>query len=302
MDPRIRLRHLRFFAAAARHRSITRAADQLNTVQPSVSRTLGELEEIIGKPLFERSRRGLVLTAAGETLLHFVDMGLAQLSEGVAQSAGRGAGRVVALGMLPNVASALVPQVVERFKQTDPRTVVRLHTGTGDEMLRMLRAGEIDFIIGRLMDDERIHGLNFDHLYDERLAFACRVGHPLAGGEVLTFDRIGAYPVVIPLPGTIIRMELNRFLTQIGAEDFEDAIETISFEFARTYAFRTDAVVIMPYGALKPDIAAGMLALLDVGEGYLVGPVGMTHVPGRELSMPARRLMDLFREAENPHS
>ncbi|MCC5988143.1 MAG: LysR family transcriptional regulator [Pararhodobacter sp.] len=300
MDPRIRLRHLRFFLAVAHRGSVTRAAEALNTVQPSVSRTIAELEAIIGKPLFSRSRRGLVPTAAGETLLQFVDSGLAQISEGVAQSTGRGAGAVVSVGILPNVASALAPQVVARFKQGDPQTIVRLHTGLATQILAMLRSGEIDFIVGRLMEAERIHGLNFDHLYDERLAVACRADHPLARLDAPTLFDVAGYEVILPLPGTIIRKELNRHLVKIGLTGFRNVLETISFEFARRYAANTEAVIILPYGALKPDIETGMLFELDVAGDQLMGPVGMTHVPDRKLSPPARRLMNLFREISEP--
>ena len=58
----------RGFDAAARHKSFTRAAEELHLTQSALSREIKKLEDEIGTPLFERGRRGLELTTAGETL------------------------------------------------------------------------------------------------------------------------------------------------------------------------------------------------------------------------------------------
>ena len=68
LSSRIRLRHLRAFLALSKHGSVTRAAGALNTVQPSLSRTLRELEDELKQPLFGRTANGIIMTRAGEML------------------------------------------------------------------------------------------------------------------------------------------------------------------------------------------------------------------------------------------
>jgi LysR family pca operon transcriptional activator len=59
MDRRIKFRHLDAFSAIARARSLKNAAEQLRLTQPAISRTLKELEDIVGVTLMERSRSGV---------------------------------------------------------------------------------------------------------------------------------------------------------------------------------------------------------------------------------------------------
>ncbi|RYE84082.1 MAG: LysR family transcriptional regulator, partial [Hyphomicrobiales bacterium] len=62
IDPRIKLRHIACFLEVARLKSVVRAADALNISQPAASKTIQELEELLGGALFDRSRRNLFLT------------------------------------------------------------------------------------------------------------------------------------------------------------------------------------------------------------------------------------------------
>ena len=73
---------LRAFEAAARHSSFNRAAEELGTHQPSVSRYIAELEHEIGVRLFERSHRSVTLTPAGEVFHRAVAIGLARIAAG----------------------------------------------------------------------------------------------------------------------------------------------------------------------------------------------------------------------------
>ena len=63
IDPHLRLRHLRCFLATARLESLSAAAEALHLSQPAASKTIKELEEILGVQLFDRSGRRLALTA-----------------------------------------------------------------------------------------------------------------------------------------------------------------------------------------------------------------------------------------------
>ncbi len=73
---------LRAFEAAARHLSFVRAAQELGVHQPTVSRHIADLEYRIGARLFERSRRAVILTPAGEVFHHAVAVCLKRLAAG----------------------------------------------------------------------------------------------------------------------------------------------------------------------------------------------------------------------------
>ncbi|MYD78635.1 MAG: LysR family transcriptional regulator [Gammaproteobacteria bacterium] len=77
-----RMHVLRAFEAAARNRSFTRAAEELGTYQPAVSRYISELEEELGVKLFERKQHSINLTAAGEVYRHGIATGLNRIAAG----------------------------------------------------------------------------------------------------------------------------------------------------------------------------------------------------------------------------
>ena len=74
---------IRYFAAAARHEHLGRAADELDMSQPALSRSILKLEEELGVQLFDRAGRGVRLNSAGKLLLHRVERANAECEDAV---------------------------------------------------------------------------------------------------------------------------------------------------------------------------------------------------------------------------
>ncbi|WP_205853309.1 LysR substrate-binding domain-containing protein [Zhengella mangrovi] len=299
---RIRLRHIRCFLALAELGSMTRAAAALNTVQPALSRTLRELETELGQSLFERTGQGLVLSRAGETFRRHVATGMAQIERGISEACGIAEARTVSVGMLPNVARTLVPRAVSRFKETASDVDVRIHWANVSELVERLRHGEIDFLVGRLLSLDHMSGISFEHLYSETLAFVVRKEHALLDEAHVSLDDIDRHLVIVPLPNTIIRTEMDRFTVARGLAQFRNKIETVSFEFTRTYLAGSDAVACLPVGAIRQELADGRLVRLPVTGDELVSSVGMSFIAGRGLSPAASQMSDFVRDAAKAYA
>src|SRR5215468_10583742 len=100
------LRHLKSFLAVARHGHFTRAAAELGLAQPALSQQIAQLEDELGVPVFERSRRGARLTAAGESLVRRAERILVEVDEARSEAsrfAGLEQGRVV-IGTISSIA------------------------------------------------------------------------------------------------------------------------------------------------------------------------------------------------------
>lgn len=292
---RIRMRHLRCFLAVARHGSASRAAEVMGTVQPSVSRSIRELEEELGSPVFDRTASGLVLNAAGTRLFSYVSNGMGMVDRGFDALRGELGEERVSAYVLPNVIRVLMPGAVRRFKAEYPRTVLSFLATTGGGLHENLRAGRVDFGFGRLLAPEHMDGLSFEQLFSEPLVFFVRAGHPLAGERNLTVHDLDRFEVVMPIPDTIIRAELDRFVISKGLSGFSNVTETISFEFARSYVEMSDAIVFQPLGAMHRELAEGEVVRLDFAVGELVGAVGLTTPAGRSVSAATARLMEMIR-------
>lgn len=292
----VRMRHLRCFNAVARYGNVTRAAEELGTVQPSVSRSIRELEEILETALFERGATGMVLTNAGTTFLQYVSNGINQIDRGIEALRGQIRSSKVTAYILPNVVRMIMPGAVRRYKSLYPNIDLEFLPTTGGGMQENLVRGNVDFGFGRLIAAEHMSGLNFEYLYSEALRFFVRSGHPLSTQSNVTIQDIDAFPVVLPSQNTIIRSEVDSFLISQGKPKLSNMIETISFEFSRNLMFESDTVVCQPLGALRRELDDGRVVALDFALDAMIGAVGITTPAEINITPAAQLLIQTIRE------
>lgn len=275
MDRRIKFRHLDAFSAIARARSFKIAAEQLNLTQPAISKTLKELEDILGVVVMERSRSGVSLTPEGEVFLHFAEQSTAALRHGLRsiQSASVTAG-VLKIGALPSVASALLPDAVLSFTRQSPDTLVEIHEGPHHDLTARLRSGGLDLVVGRLGKPDTMVGLSFQQLYTEEVAIVARPDSPAV--KVHDFTELNQFRVLYPPKDSAIRPLVARLLIAQGVPLFRNRIETASPTFGRTVV-RSDpqTVWIISAGVVANDIAQGHLVALDLDMSPTRGAVGI---------------------------
>ncbi|MFO6077551.1 LysR family transcriptional regulator, partial [Pseudomonas aeruginosa] len=165
LDNRIKFRHLACFLEVARQRSFAKAADAVAVSQPAISKTLKELEEILGARLFERSKAGAELTEAGVTFLRYAGPCVQALRDGVNTLRGHEAQvETVRVGVLSTVESLVVPEVIRRLHRRHGALVVSVATGPSAYLLAQLKVGELDLVVGRMTDSPDIQGLTFEQM------------------------------------------------------------------------------------------------------------------------------------------
>lgn len=119
------------FDAAARHESFTRAAAELSLTQSAVCRQIAALESQLGVALFERTRRGVKLSQAGQAYARKVAQRLAELErDALAVMAGEGSGAVIELAVVPTFGTRWLLPRLPAFQRQHPGVQVHLHTRT----------------------------------------------------------------------------------------------------------------------------------------------------------------------------
>ena len=288
MDRRIKFRHLDAFSAIARERSLKRAAEQLSLTQPAISRTLKELEEIVGAVLMDRSRAGVRLTSHGETFLQFAEQSSAALRQGLrsVQNNAADAGRLK-IGALPSVASRLLVQTAKVFGAAYPDTILQIEEGPHDAMIGQLRSGVLDLVLGRLGRPETMDGLSFHQLYSEEVVIVCRADSPAA--QVKRFEDLENYRVLYPPATSAIRPLIARMLISQGVPLFHDRIETASATFGRGMVLTDPGLVwFISRGVIADDLETGRMKTLDLDTSATVGAVGIMS-RSDEIASPAAR-------------
>jgi LysR family transcriptional regulator, pca operon transcriptional activator len=296
---RVKFRHLQCFLAVFQLGSVQRAAVSLSITQPAVSKTIAELESILGIALFERGRRGAVPTREGRLFAPHANESVAALREGVDKLVRHGANfpATVAIGVLPTVAGPLLPAAVAAFRAAWPAVSVQVWTDSNTRLLERLRSAEIELVVGRLSDPEGMAGMSFEHLYREPLIVAVRAGHELASETSITGLMLARFPVVVPPLGTLIRQSAESVLTAFGANALSSLVETLSVSLGRALALHNDAVWFVPSGAVEHDIELGLLARLPMPFAGTDEPIGLIRRNDHGPSPTAESLMDAIRDA-----
>src|SRR5690606_16549811 len=113
------LRQLQYLKLLYEHGSFSRAADAAHVTQPTLSAGVQELERIVGAPLVDRARSGVILTAAGEEAVRRASAILAQADDLVqaVQVAGQPLSGRFRLGVIPTVAPFLLPRALPALRQ-----------------------------------------------------------------------------------------------------------------------------------------------------------------------------------------
>ncbi|SEP11262.1 LysR family transcriptional regulator, pca operon transcriptional activator [Salinihabitans flavidus] len=294
MDPRLRLRHIACFLEIARAGSLVAAADRLAVTQPAVSKTLRELEDILGQWLFDRSGRGLRLNAAGRAFQQFAGVGMAELER--AQNTVRGAhfGQSrLSLGALPTAATELAPRAALAFHEAHPGCVLRVQTGPNWLLLSQLREGTLDLVVGRMAEPDLMAGLSFEQLYLEDVVAVVRADHPLHGD--VDADQLLTYPLILPPRGAVIRPTVRGFLTSIGAGDPAPMFETVSLAFGRRTLVGSDAIWFISRGVVSDELGNGRLRTLKMKAPILAGPVGISQREDAQPMIERKTLTDCLR-------
>ncbi|SFU81404.1 pca operon transcription factor PcaQ [Halomonas korlensis] len=298
LNARIKLRHLQAFLEVARHRSFARAADRLAITQPGMSKTIKELEEILGTALFERTSRGVALTQAGLTLLRHAGPAIRALEEGVnALGEVRTTIRWLRVGALSTVESRLLPEAIRRWQQAEAvEAGVNVVTGPSAFLLSRLRRGELDLVVGRMTEAREIRDLAFEHLYYERLILVVRVGHPLAEDEPLEAHRLEGYPWVLPPPQTTLRQQVDSFCVRHSLRPPGRQLETLSLPLSHRYTLASDAVWVAPEEAVRDALDEGRLCELSLPLEQQGGSVGLCTNTSMEPSLALEDFCETLRK------
>jgi DNA-binding transcriptional LysR family regulator len=194
---KVELRHLRYFLAVAEELHFGRAAASLGIAQPPLSQQIRKLEEAIGVELFDRSRRRVELSPAGEAMVPFARRALAETSAGIeaARRAARGEIGTLSVGFIESAARTLVPGAVRVFRAAHPDVGLRLRELGVEDQLAALRARSLDIAIVRPPVDDG--GLRLEQLLEERLVVVAPESHRFASRRRIGPRSLDDEPLVL---------------------------------------------------------------------------------------------------------
>lgn len=293
------IQQLRLFEAVARHGSITRAAEEVNLTQPSVSMQVRTLEEKIGMPLTEQVGRTLQLTRAGDEVAAAARDILSRLSamETGLEDLHREVGGRLSVAVV-STARYFMPQLLGSFKRRFPKVEPRLQITNRETLLARMASNADDlYIIGRLPEEEA-QTVIAEPFLENIIAFVARPDHRLVGQKAIPLARIAQEDLLRREPGSGTRLAVERLCEAAGVTlrthmEFDDS------EAIKQGVISGLGIASLSLHALRHELASGELAVLDVQGFPLHRRWFAVHRKGRRLSNAAETFLDyLLSEGE----
>lgn len=249
---------LRAFAALARRRSFSAAAQELRISQPAVSKHVADVERETGVKLVERRPRGGELTPAGEFLANYVLRAqalLAQAVRGIGEFRERATGSLmIAASGVP--ATYLLPEVVASFQRTHPTVRVTIMSGASAQTMDALRSHRAEFgVVGGFAAAPEIEA---EPLVEEEILV---VGPPQLAGRKMSRRDMEAATWISPYDGSATRAAVEAAWADSGITPSR-RLELPNWEAVKLAVARGHGVAGCSRFTVERELRAGSLAML----------------------------------------
>ena len=285
------LRQLQALVAVADNGTFSAAADALHTVQSNVSTHVARLERELGVTLVDRGAAHL--TAEGEAVVaraRRVGLELEALVSDVAALRDEVVG-TARLGMIGTTARWLIPPLLEVTAERHPRLRLVVVEGISTSLEPQLAAGGLDLAVVNVPvpDDDLVA----QPLFAEDLVMVVPVSDPLAHAGPIPLTRLAELPLLLPMPGTAFRDELDAAVRSAGVT-LQAKAELDGTPLIASMTFEGLGPAILPATAV-PAYLRREWALVGV-EGIPRRHVGVAQRRRGLLSGAARAVLEMLRE------
>lgn len=240
-------RLLRHFLAVADNKGMSAAAAELHISQPALTKSIRQLEDILGVELFERLPTGVVPTRFGEILARRARLMDLEYRHAVAeiQAIKGGTGGIINIGAGPVWSVRILPPIIAAFRRQQPKVKVKLRSGVIDTLVPALLGGELDLICSSL-DFPAHPEFVKEQLVELQHVLIARAEHPLAGHREITAKQLLDYPWLALVNDYIGTSRVNSFFAANELQPPRIGVETTSISAALNLLREDDFILNIP--------------------------------------------------------
>lgn len=263
------LHQLKVFLSVFKHRSFTKASEELHLTQPTISDHIKSLEDELNCRLFDRLGRTIIPTAEASILYNYAVELIEKSQEAkdsIQKAKNQPAGELL-IGASTIPGTYMLPKIIKRFRETYPLIELSLLISDSKGILDKLLSHELLFgVIGAKLTNSNI---NYTHFGEDELIIVSSPG--IIKKSFISIEDLKSYPFVLREEGSGTRKEMERLLEQKGV-----AIEGL--KIAGTFG-STEAVK----EAVKAGLGIAAVSRLSVKEELSSGTLKEVRVPGLEM-------------------
>lgn len=256
---------LKSFIAVAQTNNYTHASKHLQTSQSSVYRSIQELQRLLEVELFEKTSYGMQLSRQGRVFYQSCKLALSELQQGemeIGLVQHKIAGKII-IGCMPLVRYELLPQAINLFTKLHPRINLTIIESSYDNMLKQLRLGEIDFLIGALRPICHTPDIIQEKLFDATLCIAADKNHELSRKANINIDDLLQYTWVLPSNGTPTRSRFYEIIKNHNTLATPTIIECSSMTMVRGLLNNSDRLALISRQQIGLELQFDLLTIIN---------------------------------------
>ena len=295
----LKTRQLAFLVHLDEERCLARAAEAAGLTQPAASKLLRQVEVTLGVQLFERQPRGMAPTGYGDILVRHARAALSELGLARKEIAAlrSGLSGKAAVGMVLDPNSNLVTQAIAQLKQRHPGVVVSIEVDGCGQLCQRLRQGELDIVVGRVLDSARVEDLIYEPLgANELYAVLGSAQHPLAGRKGLQLSNLVDQPWILPPTGSLLRDKFDALFAQTGLPLPANIVETVSAPVISSLLRQSTMVACVPEESVQSTCKSAEITALIRNIPLEAGAFGLITRRDRQLAPAAQLLLKTLSE------
>ena len=279
------LRQIRIFLSAAKHLSFTRAAEELHISAPAISIQIKEMEDDIGVSLFTRENRKVALTSAGEYFLLYARRISSTLNEAnTMMERFRGTQfRLLKIGVV-STAEYFLPHMLVEFKKDYPNLQIKIEARNRQQLVELLRDGEIDMAIMGLppkeIDTRAESFANHPHV------FIASPNSPLAGKSNIPPDALTQYEMISREPGSGTRAIMEKYFAEHAIAPIV-SMEMSSNETIKQAVMADLGISFVSLHTIGSELINKQIVLLDIQDTPIIRTWHVVALNKRNASQPA---------------
>lgn len=291
------IRQLRRFIAVCETGSFNKAADLLAVSQPSLTRSIQQLEADLGGALFERGPRGIVRTQAGEELLPHARLILRERERAIDAIAQlhQDQREVVEIGTDAAFAVRNLPLALARVTQAHSGLELRVREGSIRELLDQLREGRLRLVVASRAPFADLTDLAFEQLALESAGVVMRADHPLGARQPLALSDLVDADWIVP-DNDLLKEGWSQMFANAGLAVPTIALRTSSLHLTKACLLAGDFVSLGDHTPFASEIAYGLVTFVDLGTPRYERPAGIFHRHGLRLTEGERHLISALRD------
>lgn len=294
----LNIHQLRAFYHAARHHSVSKAAQSLMVTPPAITMQIKQLEEDLGLRLIYRDGQAIELTEIGQSVFQKAErvfQGIQEMENFLEDVSTSRAGEL-RIGSPQTPAKFIMPRVISRFQEAYPGIRILLDQGTNSELAQKILNQEVDLAFVRYRPEEKRFKVKIMGR-EEVVLLTASESTCLPGDEISIMQLAGA-PLIVPKEGSGMRQVVFEYLRRYKVIP-NVAMESGSVAFIKERLREGYGISFLERYAVQEELEQGILKPIRILEGSPTIQFGIGYVQRRHLSPSAWAFLRLLEKLDH---